>query len=131
MLQPNHFKTLVLCRSLPVREINKQDAESPMPFLEIMNRSLVTWIDYITDDPLKDLPLVAAQLGFSEPFTASISTETTLNYQDFDTEMWLRLPCIQIRGVNVTAYPLLMLVRKNVVFTIHRQSSRQTLHPAP
>jgi magnesium transporter len=97
----------------------KQDAESAMPFLEIINRSLVVWVDYITNDPMKDLPVVAAQMGFSESFIASISTETTLNYQDFDTEMWMRFPCIQIRGTNVTAYPLLMLIRKNVVFTIH------------
>ena len=37
----------------------KQDAESPMPFLEIMNVQLITWVDYITDDPIRDLPLVA------------------------------------------------------------------------
>jgi magnesium transporter len=104
---------------LPSGKSFKQDAESPIPFLDIMNRSLVTWIDYITDDPAKDLPVVAAQMGFSEPFIASVSGETTLNYQDFDTEMWMRFPSIQIRGTNVTAYPLFVLVRKNIVFTVH------------
>ena len=42
-----------------------------------------------------------------------------MSYQDFDTEMWMRLPSIQIRGVDVKAYPLLMLIRNNFVFTIH------------
>jgi magnesium transporter len=97
----------------------KQDAESPVPFLEFVNRSLVSWVDYITDDPQKELQMVAGQMGFSDSLISSVSTETTLNYQDFDTEMWMRLPCIQIRGVEVKAYPLFILIRKNIVFTIH------------
>lgn len=97
----------------------KQDAESPIPFLETMNHSLVSWVDYVTDFPFKDIPMVAAQMGFSEAFIASISNESQLNYQDFDTEMWLKLPSIQIRGVDVQDHPLLILIRKNFVFTIH------------
>ncbi len=98
----------------PSGKTYKQDAESPMPFLEVMNRSLISWVDYITDDPIKDIPLVAAQMGFSEAFVSSIVGEVQLNYQDFDTEMWMRFPSIQIRGKDVKAYPLLMLIRKNV-----------------
>jgi magnesium transporter len=103
----------------PSGKTNKQDAESPIPFLEVMNRSVVSWVDYITDDPIKDIPLVAAQMGFSDTFISSISGETTIKYQDFDSEMWMNIPSIQIRGTDVKAYPLLMLIRKNVVFTMH------------
>ena len=94
----------------------KQDAESPMPFLEIMNRSVISWVDYITDDPFKDIPMVAAQMGFSEAFIASLSGDTPLNYQDFDTEMWMRMPSIQIRGVDVKAYPLIDVDSKKYRF---------------
>jgi magnesium transporter len=119
-VNPELFQKRWFCVGLyPTGKTYKQDAESPMPFLEILSRSVISWVDYITDDPEKDLPLVAAQMGFSEAFTSSISLETTLNYQDFDTEMWLRMPSIQIRGKDVKAYPLLVLIRKNVVFTIH------------
>jgi magnesium transporter len=97
----------------------KQDAESPMPFLEIMNRSVVAWVDYITDDPVKDIPIVAAQMGFSEAYIASLSGDSQLHYQDFDNEMWMRFPSIQIRGSDVKSYPLVVLIRKNFVFTIH------------
>jgi magnesium transporter len=97
----------------------KQEAETPTSFLETINRSLVAWVDYITDDPIKDLPLVAAQMGFSEPFISSLSTVDQLNYQDFDNEMWMRFPSIQIRGTEVKAHPLLVLIKKNVVVTIH------------
>jgi magnesium transporter len=97
----------------------KQDAESPMPFLEIMNRSVVAWVDYITDDPIKDIPIVAAQMGFSEAYITSLSGDSQLHYQDFDNEMWMRFPSIQIRGTDVKSYPLVVLIRKNFVFTIH------------
>ena len=117
---PELFQRRWFCVGLyPSGKTFKQDAESPIPFLEIVNRSLITWVDYITDDPQKDIALVAAQMGFSESLISSLSGETTLNYQDFDTEMWMRLPCIQIRGVDVKAYPLFILIRKNIVFTIH------------
>jgi magnesium transporter len=97
----------------------RQDAESPTNFLEIANKSMVAWVDYITDDPMKDLPTVAAQMGFSETFISNLSSCDQLNYQDFDTEMWLSFPSIQIRGTDVKPYPLIVLIRKNLVFTIH------------
>ncbi len=97
----------------------KQEADSPTSFLEPISHSVVAWVDYITDDPIKDLPVVAAQLGFSEAFINNVSTGVQLNYQDFDSEVFMRLPSIQIRGNDVTAYPLFFLIKKNMVFTMH------------
>jgi magnesium transporter len=97
----------------------KQEAETPTAFLETINRSMVAWVDYITDDPITDLPLVAAQMGFSENFVSNLSYCDQLNYEDFDKEMWMRFPSIQIRGTEVKAYPLLLLIRKNMVLSIH------------
>jgi magnesium transporter len=97
----------------------KQEAESSATLLEKINQSTVTWVDYITDNPMKDLPAVAAQMGFSESFISSTSCCDQLNYQDFDNEMWMSFPSVQIRGTEVKAYPLLILIKKNMVFTLH------------
>jgi magnesium transporter len=97
----------------------KHEAESPATFMEIINQSMVTWVDYITDNPIKDLPAVAAQMGFSESFISSLSCCDQLNYQDFDNEMWMSFPSVQIRGTEVKAHPLIILIKKNMVFTIH------------
>ena len=97
----------------------KQEAESPTAFLEKINQSMVAWVDYTTDDPMKDLPAVAAQMGFSETFISNLSCCDQLNYQDFDNEMWMSFPSVQIRGTEVKAYPLLVLIRKNIVFSVH------------
>ncbi len=115
LLQKRWFCICLDCSGKPF----KQEAESPTAFLEIVNRSMVAWVDYITDDPIKDLPTVAAQMGFSEPFISNLSSCDQLNYQDFDNEMWMSFPSIQIRGTEVKPYPLLVLIRKNVVFTVH------------
>ncbi len=97
----------------------KQEAEASTPLLESVNHSAIVWVDYITDDFTKDLPQVAAQMGFSELFISFLCSGSQLNYQDFDTEMFMRIPSIQIRGNDVKAYPLLILIKKNMVFTIH------------
>lgn len=100
----------------------KQEAEAPAQLLEVISRSVVAWVDYITDDINKDLPVMAAQLGFSEPFVSYLASGSPLNYQDFDTEMFMRLPSIQIRSNDVKAYPLLFLIKKGMVFTLHMRT---------
>jgi magnesium transporter len=97
----------------------KQEAESSTTFFDVVKRSMIAWVDYISDNPMKDLPLVAAQMGFSESFISNLSCCEQLNYQDFDSEMWMSFPSVQVRGNEVKAYPLLVLIRKNLVFTIH------------
>ncbi len=97
----------------------KQESESPDSFSEMINRSITAWVDYITDDPAEDLPLVAAKMGFTESFIANLSSCDQLNYSDFDTEMWLTFPTIQIRGTDVKPHQLVVLIRKNLIFTFH------------
>jgi magnesium transporter len=97
----------------------KQDADSPTSFLDVLSRSTVGWVDYVTDDAYAELPSIAAQLGFGESVISSLTADNPINYQDFDSEMWMRIPSIQVRQMKVTPYPLLILVRKNFVFTVH------------
>jgi magnesium transporter len=97
----------------------KHEAESSATLLEKINQAMVTWVDYITDNPMKDLPAVAAQMGFSESFISNLSCCEQLNYEDFDNEMWMSFPSVQIRGTEVKAHPMLILIKKNMVFTLH------------
>jgi magnesium transporter len=97
----------------------RQEAESPASFMEILNHSVITWVDFITDEPVKDLPVVAAQMGFSEGFIANLSCCEQLNYSDYDTELWLTFPTIQIRGNDVKAHSLVIMMRKNLIVTFH------------
>lgn len=97
----------------------KADADSPLVFSELLGRSAIAWIDFRTEDFDKEAPLAAAQLGFSDQLVSSLTGESHLTYQDFDTEMGLKLPSVQVRFLDVTAHPLLVLLRKNFILTIH------------
>jgi len=99
--------------------IFKTDAESPADFLDILSDSVIAWVDRWTADFDKDAPAAAAQLGFSDHLIASLTGDSHLTYQDFDTEMGIRLPSIQVRQFDVEAHPLLILLRKNFVLSVH------------
>lgn len=98
---------------------SKQEAESAEPLIERINNSVVSWVDYISDDLEQELPIVAAKMGFTEPFIQYLSGSAQLNYEDFDSEMLMKFPSIQIRGTEVRAHSLMILINKNTVFTIH------------
>jgi magnesium transporter len=102
--------------------IFKSDAESAADFIDVLKDSVIAWVDRWTDDFNKDASLAATQLGFSEALIASLTGESRLTYEDFDTEMGIKLPSIQVRQFEVEAHPLLMLMHKNFVFTIHPHS---------
>ena len=100
-------------------EVFRRETDSPVDFIDILNNALVGWVDFITGDFDKQAPAAAAKLGFSESLVASLLGEQQLTYQDLNTELGLKLPSIQIRNFDVTIYPLVMLIRKNFVLTIH------------
>jgi hypothetical protein len=94
--------------------IFKTDAESPADFMDILNESVIAWVDRWTDDFDKDAPVAAAQLGFGEPLISSLTGDSRLTYQDFDTEMGIKLPSVQVRQFDVEAHPLLLLLRRTL-----------------
>jgi magnesium transporter len=99
-----------------------KDADSPVPFMEVLERASVVWIDYRTKDPDQETLSAASQLGFSQQLIASLTGESRLLYEDFDIELGFKMPSIQIRmkiEPDVRPYKTLFLIRKNFILTIH------------
>lgn len=103
----------------PSGEMFKKDADSPTDLLEIIGRSAIAWVDYWAHDLEKEALPAAMQMGFSDLLASSLTGESFLNYQDFDTEMGMRLPSIQVVEFEVKSFPLLVLLRKNLLLTVH------------
>ncbi len=97
----------------------KQDADSPDAFVELLNHSPLAWVDYRTEDFDKEAQIAAQKLGFSDLLVTSLTGNSHLTYQDFDTEMGLKIPSVQVRDLQVQPYPLLFLIRKNFILTVH------------
>jgi magnesium transporter len=97
------------------------EADSPAEFDDILKKASIVWVDLRTNDFSSDFRL-AANLGFSEPLITALYASPRNLYEDFNSEMGIKLPSIQIKGgaeleVNIN-YTLLFL-KKNYILTLH------------
>jgi magnesium transporter len=59
------------------------------------------------------------KLGFSELLVKNLLKSARSGYEDFNNEMGLFLPAIHVEGFEVTLRPMLILLRKNLLVTLH------------
>lgn len=98
-------------------ELEVQDAKE---LLDLIKSSSISWVDYIVEDLKRDAPMVANSIGFSSQLVDSLTKGTSESgYEDFDTEMGILVPVIFAHGFDVSINHLLILLRKNMVVTIH------------
>ena len=101
--------------------IFKAEGESSAGFLEKLNEASIGWVDYVTQNTVLDNEAVnvATRLGFGNELVSSFISQQYQTYQDMDTEMGMKVSCIQVRELEVEVYPLLILLKKNFILTIH------------
>ena len=88
-------------------------------FLELINTSQVSWVDYLADDLEDSAKSIALSLGFSENLIVPLLKSKRSGYEDIDTQMGFLIPAILVDGFDVQAQYLLILIREGVVATIH------------
>ena len=110
--------------------LNKKGVQSSFSlkiddFASQIEHTSVAWIDYIIDDFEKDASESAAKIGFSEELVKRLLQDIRGNYEDLDTELGLVLPVVHVEGFDINIEPLLILIRDNLLVTIHtRKRSR-------
>jgi magnesium transporter len=100
-------------------KIVRKESRKVEDFAPLINAASIAWIDYVVDDFMKDAPKVATSLGFSEILIKSLMKDLRSVYVDFDTELGMVLPAIIVEGFNVKLNPLLVLIKKNIIVTVH------------
>jgi magnesium transporter len=83
--------------------------------------AVIAWVDLRTPDFENDYKL-AAQVGFSEKLISALMSGYRNMYEDFETEMGIKLSSIQINtGTPLEVKPNLTLVflKKNLILTVH------------
>ncbi|MBN1643566.1 MAG: hypothetical protein JW856_01920 [Dehalococcoidales bacterium] len=103
----------------PTGTIFKSGSETPAEILNILKDASLAWIDYVTQDFDKEAPVAATLMGFSEQLFNPLVQEAHTDYQDLEVELGLKLPSIQVRELEVEPHPILLLIRKNFILTIH------------
>jgi magnesium transporter len=125
-IEPEAVQKRWFCVAIsPASGIFKGGAENAAAFKDKVEEAAIAWVDYVTPrdaDFDKESIGVAAELGFSEALVTSLDSKSFVNYQDFDTELGMRMPTVQVREMDVSAYPLVLLLKKNFILTIHPHS---------
>jgi magnesium transporter len=94
-------------------------------FSPLIDHATIAWIDFIIEDFEKEATESATKVGFSEQLIKRLLLDIRGNYEDFDTEVGLLLPAIHVEGFDINMEPLLILLRGNLLLTIHtRKRSR-------
>jgi magnesium transporter len=101
----------------------RKDAESPDVFKEVLKEAVIAWVDCWTDNFEQNALNAAIQLGFSKELITPLVTERLENYQDLGTEMGIKMASVQVREFEVDVHPLILLLSKNFILTIHPLST--------
>ena len=101
--------------SRPVR----LQGDTPQEFLDQVKVSSLTWLNFTVKDVEKDAVGIAKTFGFSEGIIPSLMKGYYANFEDRDVEVGILLPAVRVKRVDITWFPLIILVRKNLILTIH------------
>jgi magnesium transporter len=107
--------------------LNKKGTQSSFSlkiddFASQIDHASVAWIDYIIEEFEKDASESAAKVGFSEELVKRLLQDIRGNYEDDDTQLGLVLPVVHVEGFDINIEPLLILLRDNLLVTIHTRT---------
>lgn len=94
---------------------------------KLVNDSLTTWINVTVEDMAKDAGSIAVQLGFEPNLVTTLLSGYLSSYEDRETNLGLMLPAVNVNKLEVEINPLLILLRKNLILTIHGENVKRLL----
>jgi len=91
----------------------------PHEFVLAIKDSSISWLNFQVDDIRKDSEVIATSLGFSSSLVSTTLSNYLSAYEDRDTELGLLLPAATVQKFDVAVRPLLILLKKDLILTIH------------
>lgn len=109
------------CVSLPADggKPVKLTGTNPHEFIPVLKEASVAWLNFQVKDIKKDAEIIAMSLGFSSSIVPTILSEYMAAYEDRDTELGLMMPAVIVDEFEVYSNPILVLIRKDLILTIH------------
>ena len=95
-------------------------------FTAVKSASIV-WIDCSIHDVDKEIEQLAQQAGFTKVPIPKLTHGFYSAYEDYDTELGIMLPSVTVKGEKMTVHPLFVLIRDNLVLTIHSDEINRLL----
>ncbi|HTY52181.1 MAG TPA: CorA family divalent cation transporter [Methanomicrobiales archaeon] len=122
---PAQAENKAFCAVLGPGGTQRRESGSCRDFADLLPESQLAWIDYVVDDLEQDLIDTATRLGFSELIVRNLMKNPRSGYEDFDTELGLMIPAIFMQGFDVKIEPLFILIRGNIVLTLHTREVKR------
>jgi len=97
----------------------KVTANNPAELISTLQSSTLAWVNFVVSDLEKDGTEIAVKLGYSESLVRTILKGYYASFEDRDTEIGIMVPAVKISGLEIESFPLLVLVRKDLIVTIH------------
>ncbi|MCX8198354.1 MAG: CorA family divalent cation transporter [Candidatus Micrarchaeota archaeon] len=113
------------CAALLRRETTSRHSQDISDFSPLIEKCAIAWVDYVVDDFRKDAPRIAERIGFSSLLVKNLTKNSRSGYEDFNNEMGLLIPAIHVENFEVKLDPLLVLIRKNLILTIHTSGTKR------
>jgi magnesium transporter len=98
--------------------LQKEGQLSP-DFLSATKDCAVAWVDTPVADMKGQAGAMAAAMGFDSSLVSALLEGYHAAYEDRTTELGLMLPAIKVEKFQVESLPVIILIRKNFIFTIH------------
>ena len=120
--QPQSYRSF--CVALPVSggKPSKLSGDNPHDFLQFLKDSSIAWLNFPVKDIKKEAEIIAISLGFSSSLTPTLLSNYLSAYEDRETELGLMLPAVAVKKFEVLISPILILIRKDLILTIHEEN---------
>jgi magnesium transporter len=87
----------------------------------------IAWIDYSTKDDDAEIERLALVAGFTKIPIPKLAHGFYSAYEDYDTELGIMLPSATVKTETMQIYPLYVLIRDNLILTIHNEAINRLL----
>jgi magnesium transporter len=124
VLQSQSDGKQAFCVALPItggRPL-KMTGDNPHDFISFLKDSSVAWLNFPVKNIKKDAEIIGMSLGFSSSLVPTLLSGYLSAYEDRDTEMGLMLPAVAVKKFDVLISPILILIRKDLIVTIHEDN---------
>lgn len=101
----------------PVRVVGNK----PNEFISTLQNSVLAWINFTVSDLAKEGSEVATVLGFSTSLVPELLKGYHATFEDREKEIGIMVPAVRVKKLEVQIQPLLILVRKDLIVTIHTE----------
>jgi magnesium transporter len=97
----------------------REEGDSHSEFLPLLKNAELAWINFVLDDVTSEGEAIAKSLGFSPDLVTTLLSSRQSNYEDRDVELGIKVPAVRTKDMEVSVYPLIILIRKGLILSFH------------